>query len=381
MASAETAIVLSGSDDESAQPSRPHKRQRKRHVIDLSSGGGRAAAAAAAGPVGPRLLRPAAALCCPVCFCDEEPPQAVELRGCGHGFCEGCISQFVRTKVSEGEVLPDALTCPHVDPRPCKRPIDPADVKACLRTDEDVERYERLTLSRFVESNSDSMGSCPTAGCDFVFEFDLQNRKLECPLCSKSFCLVCRAEPWHTGVRCEQFQAENGNVDEADKLFSSFASKSKLKQCPKCKFWVEKSDGCDAMHCRCNLVFCFRCGGVLKKGQGSARGLDQVKQCKCNGVAALLQVHEQGGSAGNHNNVRAYDPAAAAAARLAAAGAGRGGGGGRGGRQVANHAARRPPHAAAAAAYGYGAAVAAAGMAAMLGGPMMLGGLALGGEC
>ena len=31
--------------------------------------------------------------------------------------------------------------------------------------------------------------------------------RLECPLCCKSFCLVCRTSPWHTGVRCETWQA------------------------------------------------------------------------------------------------------------------------------------------------------------------------------
>ena len=141
---------------------------------------------------------------CPICFCEEEAAHAVELRSCGHGFCQECISQFVRTKVA-GEVLPDTLTCPCVGPQPCKRAIDSADVKGCLESDADFERYERLTLSRFIESNSDCMGTCPSAGCPFVFEFDLQNRKLQCPLCSESFCLVCRVEPWHTGVRCEQY--------------------------------------------------------------------------------------------------------------------------------------------------------------------------------
>ena len=32
--------------------------------------------------------------------------------------------------------------------------------------------------------------------------------RLECPLCAKSFCLVCRTEPWHTGMRCETWQVE-----------------------------------------------------------------------------------------------------------------------------------------------------------------------------
>ena len=139
--------------------------------------------------------------------------------------------------------------------------------------------------------SGDDMGCCPTAGCPFSFAWDEDNRKLQCPVCCKTFCLVCRCEPWHTGERCEQYQAEHGNEDEADKLFASFAAQQRLRQCPKCRFWVEKRDGCDAMHCRCNLVFCYQCGGVLKSDTG-------IQQCKCPGIAQLLQAHE---GAPNHN--------------------------------------------------------------------------------
>ena len=251
------------------------------------------------------LLRPTAGLTCPICLCDEAPGACVELRGCNHGFCEDCITQHIRLKVADGEVLPASLQCPGVDPR-CAQPIDPTDVELCLEGPNEVARYERLTLSRFVESNAETMGTCPTAGCAFVFEYDLANRKLQCPLCGKSVCLVCRVEPWHTGIRCEQWQAEHGNAEAADEVFASFASKAKLKQCPKCRFWVEKDDGCDAMHCRCQLVFCYKCGGVNKPGSGSAKGT-AVKKCVC-GSAPLLAIHE---GAPNHNNPR---PAAAAAA-------------------------------------------------------------------
>ena len=101
----------------------------------------------------------------------------------------------------------------------------------------------------------DDLGSCPTAGCPFAFVWDPHNRKLDCPLCKKSFCLVCRSEPWHQGKRCEEFQAERGDPEASDAAFANFAKSQKLRQCPKCKFWVEKTSGCDAMHCRCNLVF------------------------------------------------------------------------------------------------------------------------------
>ena len=53
---------------------------------------------------------------------------------------------------------------------------------------------------------------------------------------------ACGCSPSHLWL-----QAEHGNVEEADKLFSSFAAQQRLKQCPRCKFFVEKTSGCDAM--------------------------------------------------------------------------------------------------------------------------------------
>jgi len=47
---------------------------------------------------------------------------------------------------------------------------------------------------------------------------------------------------------------------EADRDFYKFAVGMKFKQCPHCNFWVEKSEGCDYMVCRCGSRFCYRCG-------------------------------------------------------------------------------------------------------------------------
>ena len=35
--------------------------------------------------------------------------------------------------------------------------------------------------------------------------------------------------------------------------------------------------------CRCDLVFCYKCGGVLKPTA-------QLKRCECNGMAPYLQA-------------------------------------------------------------------------------------------
>lgn len=35
--------------------------------------------------------------------------------------------------------------------------------------------------------------------------------------------------------------------------------KLRFKQCPSCKFWVEKIAGCKRMICRCSGYFCYYC--------------------------------------------------------------------------------------------------------------------------
>ena len=296
-------------------------------------------------------LRPDGPITCPVCFCETDPDEAATLVSCSHSFCVECLSQYVRSKVEAGEVLSEQLSCPCVEPKRCAVPLVPQDVSRCLATPAERERYERLALNRCIEAEDD-MGACPTAGCPFAFAWEKDNRKLECPLCRKSFCLVCRCEPWHRGVRCEQFQAERGDPEASDAAFASFARAQNLKQCPKCKFFVEKTDGCDAMHCRCGLVFCYKCGGVLK-ATARASGFDQ---CSCGRQrAAELAAHEAPG-VHNHNrpdqanNARAGQIARAAAAAQAAAQAAvrgfgrRGGRGGWGGMGPAGVAGAMPAH-------------------------------------
>lgn len=240
---------------------------------------------------------------CPICYCEYRPMQGIRLSDCRHTFCQDCFVQYVQTKAQDGEVLPTEMVCPHVSPessKKCGQALAQRDVLACLEVPADRDRYLRLTLSRVVDKQ-DNMACCPTAGCVFQFEWDAENRKLECPLCHETYCLVCQTGPWHAGIRCEQFQeqrkatsqAESRSADDDD--FQKFAKNQKLKQCPKCKFWVEKLNGCDAMHCRCDLVFCYKCGGCLK-GTAEKNGFEV---CEC-GSTPLLQAHE---GAPNHNRM------------------------------------------------------------------------------
>jgi hypothetical protein len=117
-----------------------------------------------------------------------------------------------------------------------------------------------IKINHLAENNSDEITFCPAAGCNYMCSYDKNEFHLNCPLCKKSYCLQCKTE-WHKGMTCEEYQITK-NKDENDVKFEEYAKGSKLKQCPKCKRWVEKIDGCDHITCTCGTPFCYRCGRI-----------------------------------------------------------------------------------------------------------------------
>ena len=121
-------------------------------------------------------------------------------------------------------------------------------------------KLENISLNHLAENNSDEITFCPTAGCNYMCSYDKNEFHLNCPLCKKSYCLQCKTE-WHKDMTCEEYQRSK-NKDESDVKFEEYAKGSKLKQCPKCKRWVEKISGCDHITCSCGTPFCYRCGRI-----------------------------------------------------------------------------------------------------------------------
>jgi hypothetical protein len=67
---------------------------------------------------------------------------------CRHEFCETCITTYAQSKVKDGEVLPQQMSCPHAEPKPCGVALAHADILLCLPDKSDKERFERLSLQR-----------------------------------------------------------------------------------------------------------------------------------------------------------------------------------------------------------------------------------------
>jgi hypothetical protein len=83
----------------------------------------------------------------------------------------------------------------------------------------------------------------------------------ECLKCKKKYCLDCQVE-WHAGVSCEKYKKWAAENNQADQLFDKYKHNSKGKDCPKCKRYIEKTNGCDHMRCRCGTEFCYSCGMI-----------------------------------------------------------------------------------------------------------------------
>ena len=127
-------------------------------------------------------------------------------------------------------------------------------------------KLENISLNHLAENNPEEITFCPTAGCNYMCSYDKKEFHLECPLCKKSYCLQCKAE-WHKNMTCEEYQ-KSINKNENDAQFELYIKGNKLKQCPKCKRWVEKIDGCDHIICSCGTPFCYKCGRIKERDDG-----------------------------------------------------------------------------------------------------------------
>ncbi|BBG98735.1 RING/U-box superfamily protein, partial [Prunus dulcis] len=92
----------------------------------------------------------------------------------------------------------------------------------------------------------------------------------ECPNCRRLFCAQCKVA-WHAGIDCGEFQNLNENEREKeDIMVMELAKKKNWRRCPRCNFFVEKTDGCLHITCRCGLEFCYGCGSYWRHSQFSS---------------------------------------------------------------------------------------------------------------
>jgi len=189
---------------------------------------------------------------CPICLSAIAEEDFFPLETCGHLFHPPCIQQHLELAITESKF---PMLCPY---RSCGQEISILDIKERL-SEEMVAKFEEFSFKHFVGLNKSELFCCPTPDCKYVFQFACEE-EFTCPVCGKHYCLRCQVE-FHQGISCEQYRKVNSPLPEDDQ-FLQMMQGAHFKQCPNCKFFVEKTQGCNHLVCRCKFEFCFQCGGA-----------------------------------------------------------------------------------------------------------------------
>ena len=170
-----------------------------------------------------------------------------------------CFDDYIKSQVEQNN-LP--IKCPS-----CGKEVHPNFIQDSLNSNQELlKKYFKFSMNKFLNEYNNEYSSCPTPGCEYAFFFNQGEYHFRCPLCNKEYCLNCKDE-WHRNLTCQQYR-DSKDVNKLDQQFMDFVKGAKFKMCPKCKFWVEKNQGCNHMKCRCGADFCYLCGDFMDMKKG-----------------------------------------------------------------------------------------------------------------
>lgn len=198
---------------------------------------------------------------CEICLEDKARWQMFENDNCSHSFCYDCTSSHIVTKIEDKA---KEIPCPALN---CKVSLNFDSCRLIIPDKALVQWDEFLCLSLI--PNSQKL-YCPFRDCSALLVNDSGEivREIECLECKRSFCAECRVS-WHSEFTCEEFQkVYSKKKGREDKIVKMLAKKKNWRKCPKCKMYVEKSEGCVHITCRCKYQFCYRCGSKWSENHG-----------------------------------------------------------------------------------------------------------------
>ncbi|OAY52620.1 probable E3 ubiquitin-protein ligase RNF217 [Manihot esculenta] len=193
-----------------------------------------------------------------MCFCEictetKESNQMFTTDRCAHSYCSDCISKHVAAKIEDSITK---VTCPGLN---CETVLELETCRVKL-SKEVIGVWEEALCKELI--NASQRFYCPFRDCSAMLVADNEGETInvaECPFCHRLFCARCYV-PWHSGVECEVYQKLNEDERGRDDLMVMvIAKEKKWSRCPNCKFFVERTEGCPRIACRCGFQFCYGC--------------------------------------------------------------------------------------------------------------------------
>ncbi|WIA33368.1 hypothetical protein OEZ86_006505 [Tetradesmus obliquus] len=202
---------------------------------------------------------------------------------CGHYFCKGDMTRYVRVEVQNGRY---PLHCPEAS---CQEFLAYEDVSQLLLGQPALQAlFEKLAVTGCIDPSRHLL---PLQGMQLPAGAARRGRRgssrrprlpLWCPECHKAFCLSCGIKGWHEGMMCAQFQALPPELRSAeDAAVLRMAQQHGWKRCPGCGHIVVRKEGCNHMRCHCGAPFCYKCGELYKDSKPTAQNVHGTPSCEC----------------------------------------------------------------------------------------------------
>ena len=187
---------------------------------------------------------------------------------CYHLFCNDCYYEFLKEKINSNFV--EGIKCMQKD---CDSKLyDNFIQKKLLRDIPLLDKYKRLDTKRQLMLNP-NIQLCPYTDCDSYALKIGNNKYVSCKKNNHKFCFNCLKE-WHGDKECD---------NSVDKSFQNWRDFNKVKRCPKCKYFIEKDEGCNHITCyNCRYQFCWLCMGEYTSGHYDLGRCTGLQYTDCN---------------------------------------------------------------------------------------------------
>ena len=203
-------------------------------------------------------------------ICEEkltEQEKIDNLTKCFHMFCDDCYFNFIKEKINSNYI--EGIKCPYKD---CDTKLYGNFIEKILfREIPLLDKYKKLQEKRQLMLNP-NIQLCPFPDCDSYALKKGKNNYVSCIKYKHKFCFNCLKD-WHGNKKCDT---------SIDKSFKKWRDSFKVKRCPKCKYFIEKDEGCNHITCyNCKYEFCWLCLGKYSSNHydlGRCSGL-QYTEC------------------------------------------------------------------------------------------------------
>ena len=186
---------------------------------------------------------------CQVCYeeIDEENKENNKLP-CGHLFCTNCWFNYLKTSILEAKV--ENIKCMDHE---CQEHVSEEFIILHISVNDNlVEKYIKFKKRAEIIKDQNKK-ICPFPNCDSYLEKSIISKYVQCEN-GHEFCFECLKPP-HGNESCDA---------KIEKQFMDWKKGKRVKQCPRCKMFTEKNEGCNHMTCvACKYQWCWLCEKLI----------------------------------------------------------------------------------------------------------------------